>query len=467
MRREIITTGFYNFGVQGVGIVSAIIIARVLGPEQAGRFNFGVSYSMLFQAIFVTGISSAFIGSAAQQRDEIVEFFSAYVVLLVGLNVLWCAGFLPYVCFSFWKDDWSMALLIYTLVLSESLGLAYILNKSWHNVFVEQRKSSLPSFVRICLIKIFQVVVVCNASELYFLGVSSLFGSIVGLIFLFHGYQAQTGLQWPRRATLCFLARESVTYSLININKLLGQQLDKVFLGAIVGYTAVGFYVVGQRLGSLIEIIGASAGIVFFPLFTSLIVKGKDEEVRDAIQKYLLFVILLIVPILLSLSLCSEQLVSLVFGTKYRQAGDVFKVFVLLGVLSLLTIPYINLLLGQGRQLRVVYLNLMAFIALGVLFSWLYVLDLEELLKMELVAVARLVPYGIVFVGVVVSAQQDVKSCNTTLVIAGLEILIYLVVEWLGDLGWLLWHQFVTLLAGCLATFMIFFWSKLVTNDKL
>jgi O-antigen/teichoic acid export membrane protein len=147
-------------------------------------------------------------------------------------------------------------------------------------------------------------------------------------------------------------------------------QSDVLQLNQIATPVEIGWYAVAKQLFGTLLFIAVVFTTVMFPMLTRTHVN--DPSALPVIMRKAFHLMLVIaIPIGLGLSVVSQQLVDLVFGAEYRDAG------VLLGLFGLVLIfMYFNILLGQyftsvDRQntwTKVLAISLVLVIVLNALF---------------------------------------------------------------------------------------------------
>ena len=69
----------------------------------------------------------------------------------------------------------------------------------------------------------------------------------------------------------------------------------------------LGYFYGGVSLASMLIMIGNTAGSLFFPLFSKSFAEGKYDYIKSQMSKYENFLFLFVMPLIITLSLISQQ----------------------------------------------------------------------------------------------------------------------------------------------------------------
>jgi O-antigen/teichoic acid export membrane protein len=166
---------------------------------------------------------------------------------------------------------------------------------------------------------------------------------------------------------------------------IVNQRLDALLIGARLGAVPLGFYTTGQRMYQIaMEAIFSAVNQVSLPLFGR--VAGQPARTADVLLRLLRCISLLSFPAFALLAATGPDLVSLVFGERWRAAGPVLSALACGGLLF--SVSYFNapLMIANGRSRAVFGLTLVNALTNGLAFL-------------------AAVPYGIVAVAAAYAAR--------------------------------------------------------------
>lgn len=111
----------------------------------------------------------------------------------------------------------------------------------------------------------------------------------------------------------------------------LSRRTDNLLIGAVIGTVALGFYSVAYRiLDSTQALLGASAGKIAYPAFSRL--QHDQERLRNAFLRVNRVTWAFVMPGFVSLALVAPELILVLFGERWAEAGPVAAVLFLVGV---------------------------------------------------------------------------------------------------------------------------------------
>jgi O-antigen/teichoic acid export membrane protein len=138
-----------------------------------------------------------------------------------------------------------------------------------------------------------------------------------------------------------------------------------VILQYLTNSEEVGYYSAGFSIGQFIRLIEASVGLLFFPMFSALIAKGEFSTINNRINKYERFNVIFILPLVALISICSDLVVKLALGHKYLDTIPVLGFINISMYVSVVTLPYMNLISGKGLFKQSAYIYISSLIVYG------------------------------------------------------------------------------------------------------
>jgi O-antigen/teichoic acid export membrane protein len=348
--------------VRGAKIAQVILIARLLGAEDLGRYSYGVALAGLFSVLFDFGILPMAVKTLSQQPESsALRLFGRLKLItsLLGLGMLGVAAIFSKVSAA---DAW----------IAFGLGVYLALNDL--ATFVVATYRARGEFWRETLYRgttaLLQLVL-CLATlmltrRLEAVVVVLIAASVLGMVPLLrecarqpaiHG--AQAGWSGSRWALLeCLPLAGSILAGSVYMN------FDTVVLANHVSLEEVGWYgvavkaIFGLMIVPLHYLLSAT-----FPSFASAIVDA--NELSAARARWLRgFVLSSTAGALLSLltALLSYPLLLLLFGANFVAATPVLVAFTLIGFMFYVYSPLSQWLLLQGRQKITLYIHGLATI---------------------------------------------------------------------------------------------------------
>jgi O-antigen/teichoic acid export membrane protein len=149
----------------------------------------------------------------------------------------------------------------------------------------------------------------------------------------------------------------------INLARYINGNAEKLVIGGIEGAEKTGIYYVGDEIAEMpyTELVGPSSRVTV-PGFAKI--KHDPARLTSAALKVLGFVALLSIPASAGLAVVSDNLVTVVLGSRWADAAPIIRLCAVAGGLVALQSIFINLLVVLGRLnviLGVAYVNVLVF----------------------------------------------------------------------------------------------------------
>ena len=388
-----------KIAIQLVQMVTSFIVARLVGPGVLGTIAYGLAYVSMFLFISDLGIGSAHIKLISEGQDEakcIGTFARLKIILisfytLIVFTVLLTQKYL----FHYQFESKSQEIVIYIYLLINIIGqFTFIASTTWA-AKTEQAKQDIPNFIQTLLYQILRVIVAILGFKAIAIVSSNLIAAIITVplyLFLFKNYKIG---KYDKK-----IAQKYFSISIPIIILLIAQtiifSIDKIILQSQTNTTELGYYSACFTLASFIKTIETSVGLLFFPLFSSYIAQNNVAKMNMALKKFERFTMSFILPFGLYLSIFSNLVIPLTYGSKFMNSIPIFSIVTITMIISLLNLPYGSIILGKGlfKLIALIWL-----IALSVFLICAYVFVSHSLLNLKGVGMA----YAILITTIVIS----------------------------------------------------------------
>ncbi|MFZ4590874.1 MAG: oligosaccharide flippase family protein [Ignavibacteria bacterium] len=340
-----------KIAVQVVQMIAMFIVARIVGPTVLGTLAFGLAFVSMFLFIADLGLGSAHIKLISEGQDE-CKCIGTFAILKSGLIMLYTSTILVYYIvqkyflhIAFESKEHEYVILIYLVITTINQFL--VIPNTTFAAKTEQAKQDIPNFLQITLYQILRVVFAILGFTAVGLAFSNLISVVLVIpfyLYLFKGYKV--GKFDKDLAKKYF--RLSLPLLMIIVVQTIIYSTDRVLLQYLTNSEEVGYYSAGFAIGQFIRLIESSVGLLFFPMFSGLIAGGEISAINNIINKYERFNAIFILPLVALISICSDLVVKLVLGNKYLETIPVLGFINISMYISVLALPYINLISGKG-----------------------------------------------------------------------------------------------------------------------
>lgn len=346
MARGAIWMLLFRFTERGLGLISTLILARLLSPEDFGVVAMAMSFITMAELLSSFSFDAALIHNRKAGREH---FDSAWTCnLLIGFAISGLLLLLAQPVADFYQRPelvWVvLALAIGPAITgAQNIGVvAFLRELDFRKEFRFQVSRKLVGFcIVIPLAFIYQSYWVLVAGML----VSRLAGFVIS--YLMHPYRPRWCLS---------KARELVNFSrwllVNNFAGFLKERAADFFIGRANGATALGTYTIAYELANLPTTeIGAPINRAFLPGFASM---DSQEEISRAFRNALGFLALIVLPTAACMYVTTPFLVAVLLGNKWLAAAPLMQLLVFNGVLVVVfqSLPC-AVMIGRGFPARV------------------------------------------------------------------------------------------------------------------
>jgi O-antigen/teichoic acid export membrane protein/O-antigen ligase len=357
--------------VQVLLIVSGVLVARTLGPEDRGYFALLVVVSGICVLVGSLGIPTAVTYYVARNRGHagaIVRALAAPAVIQVGATAVVQLG----VLFALIRHDpqrvkvaATVSLLLVPGILSHSYGLAVLQGQERFRSFNIVRV--LPTVTYVVAVVAVVVSGVANLVVLMTMWALSLFlGGLIALGVALRGLRSVGDVgNAPSRGKLVKFGAKSLVGSVSPIEAL---RLDQALVGLLLNPVALGFYVVAQAFTNVPRVIGMTVGMVAYPHVAS---QSSVAMARRTLWRYFFLGVGLSALAIGGLELLTGRLVVLFFGAEFQSATSIARVLLLATLFMVARRVLTDGLNGMGRP---------GLGTIGEIASWVFLLPTIALL---------------------------------------------------------------------------------------
>ncbi|MHB0972569.1 MAG: oligosaccharide flippase family protein [Thermoanaerobaculia bacterium] len=329
--RETLLTAVTNVLIAGIGLLTGIALARILGPIGRGRLAAIQAWPLFVAGLAMIGLPEAVIYLGSRDSEKLRRNASTAFVLLLLISipatgVLW--GTLPTLLRSGTGSDVSAARWYsFTVLLSAFTAMPIALIRA-------KRQVVLWNTLRLCTpvlwLGIVAWVLVRGGATPALLATSFIVGTAVISLTVFVVSVASS--QWlvaPQIQRLSSLISYGLKVALTSVPQTLNLKLDQLLMTLFLPPAVLGTYVVAVGWAAATGILSSAFGSVLMPAVAS----GADEPstaIRTAVRRSLM------VSALggIGLAAISPVAIPLIFGAEYSGASLVAIISIAASVVS-------------------------------------------------------------------------------------------------------------------------------------
>lgn len=313
----------------GVGLLVGVWIARYLGPEQFGRWNFAIAFVALFIAISNLGLESILIRELIRNKyDKNVLMGTSFVLKFIGgiLTVLLACSIAR---FDHKIDNHLLVIILITAAATvlQAFDVIDYYFQSLAKGKVAVYAKSIAFFVTSSL-KVLFVLMGFKLMAFVWLTFSELFIAAVFMIIFYKGVREKLS-EWKFSLPVAKqLMKEGWPLALSSIVIMIYMRIDQFMLGAMVGEKQVGIYSAAVRISEAFFFIPPAISASFFPILIKKMEgdgtdKAKSFRKIQSVQGFILLVLAFSISIFTYLF--SDLIIGILFGKAYAGSADAIK----------------------------------------------------------------------------------------------------------------------------------------------
>jgi PST family polysaccharide transporter len=342
---------FDNILRMGVGLLVGVWVARYLGPEQFGLFNFATAFVGLFGAIAGLGLQGLVVRDIVRDQACKEETLGTTAALQLMGGLLTYGLILGAI---FWlRPDDNLSKLLVAILGSSMLFKASEVTAYW---FESEVLSKYIVWVQNSVFLVFSAIkvalILSHATLISFAWATMAEALAVALLMCLVFRRCGQRLRQLRvrllRATT--LLKDSWPLMLSGIAIVIYMKIDQIMLGQMVGDEAVGIYSAATRISEVWYFIPMAIVASVFPSILE-VKKRSEEQYYARLQKLYDLMVVVSVAVALPMTFLSTPVVVLLFGDAYLAAGTVLALHIWAAVFVFLGVASGKWFLAENRQL--------------------------------------------------------------------------------------------------------------------
>ncbi len=327
-----------------LGTLNQVLFARILGPEQYGLFNLGLSITTILVIISMFGLQDGitrFVSMALKEKDygkliSVVSFgilFGLISSVLFGLLLIVAAPWFSANVLG--KPDLQRVLRLFALSIPFT-ALMYI----FVSILRGMKESRLPVLIQEVVARLSRTVVFLILLLVGFRLTGALtawtISSACAALFALVVTVRKAIVPFKGRGDRIPVAREILTYSwpltLSSFILLAMTQSSQLILGAFAAAEDVGYYFSAMSIAQLLNFILYSFGFVFLPAVSALFLEKDFEAIGRLYASVTKWIFMISFPVFLVFISFPDTILTILYGEEYV-SGAVVLVFLSIGIL--------------------------------------------------------------------------------------------------------------------------------------
>ncbi|MGI0480997.1 flippase [Geminocystis sp. CENA526] len=331
-KRKILTNISWLMGDKGItlalSLLLSVLLARYLGPEQFGVYNYALAFVSIFQILSSLGLNGIVVRDLVELPNQDKEILgTSFVLRFLGSLLSIVVTIIIVTLFD--HTDKQILPLILLLSLSNVASAFqtvsfYFESKVLSKYVVKAHLLSQISYYILLAILIF------SEASLTFIAITFVFQSVVNALLLCFMYSAQKQqifawkFRWNRAKSL--LSR-SWPLILSSFGAIIYLKIDQIMLGQMTSNTEVGVYSVAVRFSEVWYFI---PNLIVASYFPSLL-KSREksyQEYNTRIQKLYDLLMLGALGLSIAMTFLSSPLINSLYGQYYQNSAIILSIHI-------------------------------------------------------------------------------------------------------------------------------------------
>ena len=323
----------------GVGLVVGVWVARYLGVEQFGTFNYAAAFVALFSTFASLGLPSLIIREITNEPEKKEQILGTafWLQLSGGIATL----LLAITTISILRHDDPVTIGLVSILASVSIFQAFDTIDLWFQSQVNSKYTVLAKNAAFLVVTLFKVLLISIHAPLLSFAWATLAEAAIGSVGLIYCYKLQgyfiSMWKWDFHMAKKLL-RESYPLIFSGMAVVIYMKIDQIMLGEMIGSQSVGIYSAATRISEIWYFIPTAIAASISPAIFSAKKEGDEILYYRRIQQLLRLLSKIAIIIAVPMSFLSGDVVTILFGSEYSAAGPILAihiwaaVFVFMGV---------------------------------------------------------------------------------------------------------------------------------------
>lgn len=294
----------YNVAYQILNFITPIItapyLARTLGAENLGIYNYTYSiiyWFMLFGTMGISLYGSKEIAKVSDDREKLSKKFSEIFSLQILCMIIAIAVF--YIVFSIFNFKYKIVFL-----LQGALLFPYALEITWLYTGLEDfKKTTIRGFVVKLLLVLGIILLIKSESDLYLYVLFIVAMNMIGSLMIWKGIRKIIDFKIPKFKDIIPHFKENLILFIPQISSSIYSVFDQTMIGLLYSdVSEVGFYSQAHKLVNMFLFVVTTIGTVMLPNVVRRRKENDDEKVKEVTNFTFKIALFLSIPIAIGFS---------------------------------------------------------------------------------------------------------------------------------------------------------------------
>lgn len=354
----------------GMGLIVSVWLARFLGPNEFGMFNYAYAMIAIYAAVASLGMNGVVVRELVKGDVDNSTIMGTSFSLQIFGGIL--ASLLVVITVMVLRpDEWNLMLAVLFMLPSVMLRSSDII-KYWFESTVSAKYTVIAQNIAFFISSFAKVMIMYWNGSYLSIAATVTLEALLLCILLFWFYAKKHSLSWH------FDFQEakrllSISWPLVlsGVALMLYMRIDQIMIGNIIGDAAVGIYSVAVKMIEVWYFVPVAIVSSLFPK----IIKAKTLDEQDYHNKLqFLYDILVIIGygLAIVMTFASDFIINYLYGPHYAEASILIKLYAWVSIFYFLSSASGRWYINEGLQKYALNRNILGLI-MGVALNYLLI----------------------------------------------------------------------------------------------
>ena len=356
----------------GVGLFVGVWMARYLGPERFGLFNYAMAIVAIFSSVASLGLDSIVVRNLVVDSGTKNEILGTTFILklLAGITVF----FVTVGTINLLHPHDTIVNSLVAVIVAGTVFQAFETIDLWFQSQVQSKFTVLARSSAFLLTSASKIVLIVYSAPLQafaWAGFAEVVISTIGLIAAYRLKQFRLSVWRGSLKVAGHLLKDCWPLIFSGIVSMIYLRIDQVMLMNMVGSHEAGIYAAAVRVAEAWYLIPMAISSSFFPSIVKARAQGEDVF-YGCLQKYYNLMALLGYAIAIPMTFLSGWIVEIVFGEVYRSAGPMLALLIWGGIFINIGIARSSFLLTMNWN-RIYFFTVLGGCVINIALNYLLI----------------------------------------------------------------------------------------------
>jgi O-antigen/teichoic acid export membrane protein len=353
------------------GVIIGVWVAKYLGPEQYGLFNYVLSFVGLFASIGTLGLDGIVVRELVKNesnRDKLLG--TAFYLKLIGAFLMLL---ILSIVVTFTSNDKYTNTLVF-IIASATIFHSFNVINFYFQSRVLSRYVAFANIINLMVSSIIKVVLILVEAPMICFVYLALFNSFVlAMSLLYYYFKNNLSIKrWKFDKPVAFsLLKDSWPLVFAGLALSTQSYIDQIMLKEMIGLKEVAYYSIAFRFMALFGFLPMIIQRSLLPAIVNSKTKSPSFYEFRMLNYYRLMMIMFLC-ISLPIYIYGEEVVLLLYGEPYREAGFLFSIFGFRLLFAFYGVGRSSYLLNENMQQQRLYTLLLASIV-NIVLNYIFI----------------------------------------------------------------------------------------------